>query len=173
MENFLKYIFAAFIVAGIIGMLTIGIEIANNITEDSIKTEETISQENYHSPAPTFFTQSSEEGLIEALDYYNVQYPQIVYAQALLETGHFTSRVCKEYNNLFGLYNSKIKDYYKFDHWSDSVKAYVDFVQYKYKEGDYYYFLINLPYAEDPNYINKIKSLEKYYGRNSKRTNEH
>ena len=86
-----------------------------------------------HSAAPSFFNQSPEEGLVEALDYYGVQYPQIVYAQALLETGHFTSSVCKKYNNLFGLYNSEIKDYYSFEHWSDSVKAYRDFVQYKYK----------------------------------------
>ena len=29
-----------------------------------------------------------------------------VLAQAILETGNFSSRVCKEYNNLFGLYDS-------------------------------------------------------------------
>lgn len=118
-----------------------------------------------HSAAPAFFSQSPEEGLIEALEYYEIQYPQIVYAQALLETGHFSSSVCKKYNNLFGLYNSKIKDYYSFEHWSDSVKAYRDFVQYKYKGNtDYYTFLVDLPYAMDPNYIRKIKQLEhKYY----------
>lgn len=112
-----------------------------------------------------FFNQSPEEGLIEALDYYGIQYPQIVHAQALLETGHFTSRICKEYNNLFGLYNSTIGNYYSFEHWSDSVIAYRDFVQYKYNgDTDYYTFLIDLPYATDPDYIRKIKQLEhKYY----------
>lgn len=118
-----------------------------------------------HYPAPAFFNQSPEEGLVEALEYYEIQFPEIVYAQALLETGHFSSSVCKNYNNLFGLYNSKIKDYYSFEHWSDSVKAYRDFVQYKYKGNtDYYTFLVDLPYATDPNYIRKIKQLEhKYY----------
>lgn len=108
------------------------------------------------------------------MDYYEIQYPQIVYAQALLETGHFTSSVCKKYNNLFGLYNSKIRDYYSFEHWSDSVKAYRDCVQYKYKGNtDYYTFLVNLPYAMDPNYINKIKQLEhKYDERRSSQANE-
>ena len=116
-----------------------------------------------HSAAPAFFSQSPEEGLIEALEYYEIQFPEIVYAQALLETGHFSSSVCKNYNNLFGLYNSKIKDYYNFEHWSDSVRAYRDFVQYKYKgDTDYYTFLINLPYATDPNYIRKIKQLVQY-----------
>lgn len=112
-----------------------------------------------------FFNQSPEEGLIEALDYYSVQYPQIVYAQALIETGHFKSKLCTQYNNLFGLYNSRTRSYYKFDNWWDSVIAYRDKVQYKYKGNtDYYTFLVNLPYAIDPNYIRKIKQLEhKYY----------
>lgn len=136
--------------------------------EKSSDTESTIVENTdniEHSAAPAFFSQSPEEGLIEALDYYEIQYPEIVYAQALIETGHFSSSVCKNYNNLFGLYNSKIKDYYSFEHWSDSVKAYKDFVQYKYKGNtDYYTFLVDLPYATDPNYIKKIKQLEhKYY----------
>ena len=111
------------------------------------------------------FNQSPEEGLIEALDYYGIQYPEIVYAQALLETGHFKSKLCTQYNNLFGLYNSRTRSYYRFDNWWDSVIAYRDKVQYKYKGNtDYYTFLVNLPYATDPNYIRKIKQLEhKYY----------
>jgi hypothetical protein len=135
--------------------------------EKSSNTESTIVENTdniEHSAAPDFFNQSPEEGLVEALEYYEIQFPEIVYAQALLETGHFSSSVCKDYNNLFGLYNSKIRDYYSFEHWSDSVKAYRDFVQYKYKGNtDYYTFLINLPYATDPNYIRKIKQLEHKY----------
>lgn len=111
-----------------------------------------------------FFNQSPEEGLIEALDYYGIQYPEIVYAQALLETGHFKSKLCTQYNNLFGLYNSRTRSYYRFDNWWDSVIAYRDKVQYKYKGNtDYYTFLVKLPYATDPNYIRKIKQLERYY----------
>lgn len=164
-------------------LITIGASIAFFIMlidlriEESSDTESTIVEniDNIeHSAAPAFFSQSPEEGLVEALDYYDVQFPQIVYAQALLETGHFTSSVCKKYNNLFGLYNSEIKDYYSFKHWSDSVKAYKDFVQYKYKGNtDYYTFLVNLPYATDLNYINKIKQLEhKYDERRSTQANE-
>lgn len=111
---------------------------------------------------PVFYSKSPQEGLMEALEYYGVKYPQIVYAQAILETGHFRSKVYREYNNLFGLYNSKTKSYYKFDHWSESVVAYIDYVQYKYKPpNDYYKFLNELPYATDPNYINKVKEIVK------------
>ena len=37
-----------------------------------------------------------------------------VLAQAVLETGHFKSRVCLEYNNLFGLYDLRRHDYYHY-----------------------------------------------------------
>ena len=113
---------------------------------------------------PEFLLKSPEEGLIEALDYYDVEYPNIVYAQAILETGHFKSKVYREYNNLFGLYNSKTKSYYKFDHWSESVIAYLDFIQNKYKPpNDYYKFLSDIGYAEDPEYINKLKRIVNQY----------
>lgn len=107
---------------------------------------------------------SPEEGLKQALSYYKVQYPEIVYAQAILETGYFKSTICKKYNNLFGLYNSKTKDYYKFDHWSESIVAYMNFIQIKYRSPtDYMYFLQKIGYAEDPHYIYKIKKIIEDY----------
>lgn len=113
---------------------------------------------------PTFFVKSPKEGLMEALIYYNVKHPEIVYAQAVLETGHFTSTICQNRNNLFGLYNSNKKEFYSFDHWSESVIAYIDFIQYKYKPpSDYYEFLDTLGYAEDPDYINKLRIIVSQY----------
>lgn len=98
------------------------------------------------------------------MDYYGMKHPEIVYAQAILETRHFRSKVCREYNNLFGLYNSRAKDYYKFDHWSESVVAYLDYIQYRYKPpNDYYKFLSDIGYAEDPEYINKLKRIVNQY----------
>lgn len=110
--------------------------------------------------APTFKDKSPKEGLSEALEYYNVMHPKIVYAQAVLETGHFKSSACINDNNLFGLYDSKNKRYYKFNHWSESVVAYKDYIQKKYQPpNDYYKFLEELPYATDPQYINKVKRI--------------
>lgn len=98
--------------------------------------------------------------LIEALDYYGVKHPEIVYAQAILETGHFRSKVCREYNNLFGLYNSRKGDYYKFNHWSESVVGYLNYIQYRYyPPNDYYTFLEEIGYAEDSMYIHKLKRI--------------
>ena len=67
---------------------------------------------------PTFFNKSPEKGLKEALRYYGVKHPDIVYAQAVLETGYFKSGLCNNSNNLFGLYNSKKKKYYTFNNYS-------------------------------------------------------
>lgn len=119
---------------------------------------------------PSFYSKSPQEGLMEALEYYGVKHPNIVQAQAMLETGNFTSKVCLVNNNLFGLYNSIERKYYSFNHWSESVKAYINYVQYRYKPPDNYYkFLQDIGYAEDPNYINKVKEIVK---QNDKRRNK-
>ena len=107
-------------------------------------------------------SENPEEGLMEALEYYGVKHPEIVYAQAILETGHFRSKVYRECNNLFGLYNSRTKSYYKFDHWKDCIIAYKEMIQYKYKDGDdYLNFLKEIGYAEDSEYNCKLKKLIK------------
>ena len=84
-----------------------------------------------------------------------------VLAQAVLETGNFSSRVCKEYNNLFGLYDSKNRDYYRFERWEDSVVGYGKMIQYRYNGGNYLHFLKRIGYAEDPRYITKIARMAK------------
>lgn len=109
---------------------------------------------------PEFMSQTPSEGLKTALEYYEIRYPDIVYAQAVLETGHFKSTVCLNYNNLFGLYNSKKKEYYKFNHWSESVVAYKEWIQKKYEPPeDYYSFLYRIHYGSDPKYTHKLKKI--------------
>ena len=99
------------------------------------------------------------ENLLSVLEKYNVKFKKIVLAQALLETGYFSSRVCQVYNNLFGLRHPSDGSYYAFDHWEESVRAYRDDVQYKYKGGDYYAFLDRIGYAEDASYTSKVRRL--------------
>ena len=109
---------------------------------------------------PKFFFQTPKEGLEEALSYYGLKHKDIVYAQAVLETGHFKSKVCLKYNNLFGLYNSKEKRYCKFKHWTESVVAYKEWIQKKYQPpNNYYAFLEEMNYASDKEYISTLKSI--------------
>lgn len=89
---------------------------------------------------------------------HEIQHPQIVLSQAILETGNFTSRVCNEHNNLFGL-RKRNGEYYKFERWEDSVRAYRDYVQYKYRGGDYFTFLDRIGYAEDKAYTLKVRII--------------
>lgn len=101
-----------------------------------------------------------EAGLWEALIYYDIENPEIVYAQAVLETGNFKSAICRQNNNLFGLYNSHTKTYYKFKHWTESVEFYKNYIQKKYNpKDDYYAYLQKMGYAEDPEYVNKLKKI--------------
>ena len=150
-------LFILLFITDIIGLTTIlFVHNTNRGTVVPVEMNETIVVDSI----PSFTNLSPSDGLKMALEYYGVKYPDIVYAQAILETGYFTSQQYVKYNNLFGLYNSNKKQYYRFNHWSESVEAYINMVEYKYKDGtDYYHFLKTLPYAEDPQYINKIKQI--------------
>lgn len=86
----------------------------------------------------------------------------IVLAQSVLETGWFTSHICLEKNNILGLYNSNKNTYYAFEHWTDCIKAYKEWIYNKYPSYvDYGYidYLIKLPYATDKDYKNKLEVL--------------
>jgi hypothetical protein len=94
---------------------------------------------------------------------HDIKFPDIVYAQARLESGNFKSKLFQTKNNFLGLYNSRINDFYEFEHWTDCLIGYKDLLQFKYK-GDnnretYFTFLKELPYAMDPNYITKIRNM--------------
>ena len=94
--------------------------------------------------------------LLAEIKKNNIKYPKIVLAQAILETGWFKSSVCRNKHNLFGLTNPRTKTYYEFNHWTESVKAYYDKVQYRYKGGNYLLWLRDIGYAEDKGYIRAI-----------------
>lgn len=106
--------------------------------------------------------------LLKVMDEVGLSNQLFVMAQAVLETGHFQSRVCKEYHNLFGLFDSRNNDYFRFEKWEDSVVGYQKMIQYRYKGGNYLRFLKNIRYAEDPTYILKVAKTAKWlYKQNS------
>ena len=98
------------------------------------------------------------ENLYASLKRHGIKYPKIVLAQAILETGAFRSRVCRENNNLFGLRHSK--GYYAFEHWEESVIAYRDKVQYKHRDNENYYsFLRRIGYSTSKDYVRRVREI--------------
>ena len=101
------------------------------------------------------------ENLSDVLDQYGIKFKKIVMAQALLETGNFTSNICLTIHSIFGLRRPSDGSYFEFPNWMDCVRAYRDAVQYKYVSGDYYDFLDRIGYAEDKAYTSKVKRIAK------------
>ena len=87
-----------------------------------------------------------------------IEYPEIVLAQSILETGWFKSYGCTHRKNLFGFYWKG--SFKQWDTWEESVKYYADWQRRHYKGGDYYEFLIKKGYAEDEGYTLKLRQLE-------------
>lgn len=103
-----------------------------------------------------------------------INYPEIVYAQAMLES-NLTSRLAKEQNNLFGMKfprqrpTTAIKSergFAKYLTWEDAVLDYRIY-QKLYLPADspaeYYQALINAGYATNPEYISKLKAVAKKF----------
>lgn len=102
--------------------------------------------------------------IYEAMGYFDVRFPDLVYAQSILETGYYSSDVCLQKNNLFGLYDSTNHTYRTYKYWWESVREYKRLVQDKFKGEtleEYLIFLDTLPYATDTAYITKLKDV--YY----------
>lgn len=108
---------------------------------------------------------------VRELKRLNINYPHIVYSQSLLETGHFESNIFLEGNNLFGMKQARIRintaegtynGHAYYNSWQESVYDYAFFsCRYLSKissENEYFEYL-SKTYAEDPNYVNKLKSI--------------
>lgn len=112
----------------------------------------------------------SQEGLVIMLRDLNVRFPHIVVAQARVETGIYKSKVFRENNNLFGMKQATVRvntaqgtqhNHAYYDTWRESVYDYA-FYQTRYLSGakseEEYLYVLGQSYAEDPNYIEKLKS---------------
>ena len=106
------------------------------------------------------YSQSDLSVLDNLLEKYEVKYKEIVLSQAVLETGWFKCKKCsRELNNPFGFFwKGKYKKFRDLEH---SVIYYKIWQDKWYKGGDYYVFLKNIGYAEDLEYISKLKTIIK------------
>jgi len=113
----------------------------------------------------------SDEKLVYMIKEMNFEFPYIVYAQALLESNRFTSKIFIENNNLFGMKESFYRvtrrrgiqnDYACYNDWVDSVNDYgFYYATYlsKIKTEDDYFSYLSQYYAEDAEYVAKLKNI--------------
>jgi flagellum-specific peptidoglycan hydrolase FlgJ len=115
----------------------------------------------------------NQREVYEELLRHNVKFPDIVLAQAILESGNFTSRVTKHNNNLFGMRMPKVRQttavgqrygYARYYNWKDSVKDYKLWQEallkrYPNMTRGQYKTYINRIYSTGKNYISKINLI--------------
>jgi len=113
----------------------------------------------------------SEEKLVKLIKDMNFRFPSVIYAQAILETGNFKSRVFIENNNLFGMHKATQRvtlsigtesNYAYYNTWMESVYDY-GFYYSKYldkmlTEEEYFSYLQQY-YAEDTEYVGKLRVI--------------
>lgn len=97
----------------------------------------------------------TKENVLAEIKRQGIPHPHIVAAQAVHETGHFTSKLCKTNRNLFGM--KKGNSYRKYDSWQESVADYKRLISKRYTGGDYYAFLQKIGYASDENYVDRVR----------------
>lgn len=105
----------------------------------------------------------TESKVHEILISFDVQHPDIVTNQFVLETGNFKCyNCCLKFNNLGGFLTKR--GYMKFPDWPTFVIYYRGWQQKYYnprKDRTYYHFLDRIGYATAENYIQTLRSMEK------------
>ena len=97
----------------------------------------------------------------------NIAHPDIVYRQAVLESGNFTSDIFRENNNIFGMrmafsrpnvQTGGNRGFAVYENWKDSLYDYALWQVYSAKglSREAYIELFGSIYSEDSEYINKL-----------------
>lgn len=149
------------------------------------KTDNTTKEEVFYIQQPKY----SFVGEMERLDLYTdvelcdsiayafivdneIQHPEIVLAQMKIESGNYQSRIAKKNNNYFGMRHpaqrltvslGQKNGYARYRNWAYSVIDYGLWQRryaYDLTEEEYLTLLSNT-YAEDPNYVSKVKNIAK------------
>jgi len=100
----------------------------------------------------------NQENVLYWLNYFEVQYPEIVLSQSIQECGwKYESYRAQEMNNIFGFETSA--GALTFGHWIGSVVYYKKWQDTYYQEGNYFDFLQSYGYAADTLYVKKLKQI--------------
>lgn len=153
-----------FIIYLVIGLISFSV--AFIILDKDDKTKETVNE--------TFTGKetSLKDSVYTAIFNTRIEHPDIVFAQAILESGHMKTALFREGHNLFGMkVPSKrptlavgvLYGHARFNSWMDSVKDYAIW-QSIYCKGltrDEYFTYLDKVYSENKDYVKILKSIIK------------
>lgn len=115
--------------------------------------------------------QFTEAKLIAEINKMHFKYPEIILAQAKVETGNFTSAIFKSNHNLFGMKEAQRRlttaletqmGHARYETWKDSFYDYVIYYSSYLRSLDteeQYYDYLSQNYAEDPRYVSTLKTI--------------
>ena len=114
----------------------------------------------------------SKEKLFIEIDKYSFKYPDIIKAQAILESGHFKAPVFIQNNNMFGMREAMIRittangtnlNHAYYDNWKYCVtdRALYDARYMSKLSKEEYFSYLDQTYAEGSNYSSTLKSIIK------------
>lgn len=157
--------FKIFVVLGLISFIPF--KIKNVFYEKEVQETEEID----------FYEQSLSEKkkmVVQEIIKNKIQYPEIVLAQALLESANFNSYIFKKNNNMFGMRMPNrrethaigtYKTYAVYEDWKMSIQDYALYQKAVLKGRDIskenYYAFLGRRYAESPEYVTVIKKMVK------------
>lgn len=113
----------------------------------------------------------SEENFMIVMKRFGIRFPEIVLAQAKLETGNFSSKIFLKNNNLFGMKVARTRltvatgerhGHANYEHWTYSVMDYALYQSTyakRVRTRDGYFKFLSRGYAENDRYIESIKNL--------------
>lgn len=164
-KSWVLYLLSILLLVSLIGF-NIGRNTTKEVIIENLQQGET---EIFIAEVDTF----TQDRLVSMLKDLNVQYPHIVMAQSILESGHFKSGIFLENHNLFGMKEARRRittaegtnrNHAYYNHWRESVYDYA-FYQCRYlsklqTEEEYFQYL-GASYAEATDYVESLKFVIK------------
>lgn len=149
------------LIVGIFSGFVMSKAIPNNEPELIVQTDTVYQEINPYN------LELNDSNLMSEIKRNKIYFPDIVFKQGQVESGNYTSNICKENNNIFGfkVFGSwtgmemkfKNRNHLVFKHWTDCVKHYKMHQEKNFKDRYYLQYLSNLGYAESPFYIQTLR----------------
>lgn len=102
----------------------------------------------------------TEKEILKELIKQECILPNVAFAQMKIETGNFKSAICKENRNIAGIKTSKSKYVAGMNRGHCSYRTYKDCIKDYVRIQNRYLKNIDGRYAENPQYVQKLKSLQ-------------